>query len=328
MTLIDRRSLIKVAATAGFAAACGTSSKPAASDAQNEAQKPPQSGPKARDPKKIGIQFSGLFACAYSARVREVRMAMPKVNDHTAFAAVDLRNVEVTDGASADPTMVIAGPDGQEIGLWQINPGGQQMEFPDAATTEPIKPAATSKDGPCPGNDPEKWKSIAWLADIGKIQGKPSEKFEPGAYLLLKYGIFGGMMPSHLDYDQKFIVRDDKDEPVLNADKQNIIDQPLANGIFYQVDIKGNSASLNLQKGTTIVVKGETGNPFQVFISNLPHQFVKKGDPVLKRLQHFEHLYGMFFSSFDKRYPGVDGRCGVQRNIRPIYCPPGIVFLA
>src|SRR5262249_39811962 len=184
---------------------------------------------------------------------------------HSAYLAVDLNYV--IPGDQFD--LVAPGPGGQHFGMWKVKgTGAISLQNVSGATIEPTKAMDTSQ---CPGNDPAKWESISWVADLGKMQGQTVavHRDKGRAYLELTQGTFGAVMPSDAGArGQKFVIVDQNDQDVLNGGNQ-IIDQPLAAAVFYRAKVLGDYAMVTMPNGTVIKIKGVSTGGLQVLFSHL-----------------------------------------------------------
>ena len=326
MTRIDRRSLLKMGMAAGLAA-CGGSGSSAA--AQSKAATP---RPQARGTANFGLQFTGLFLCAYSPTKKRAILAVPQVQGHTQYLAADLLYVDPT---SDTFDSVVAGPGGQQFGVWKVkNKGEITLSSVTGATIAPTAAADVTK---CPPSTAAAWRSVSWLADVSKVQGAPKTLDETrlGTFVKVTNGVFGAVMPSNpRARGNKFVVVDEQDQDVTNSGVQ-LIDQPLANAIFYQGVMTENIATVSLPNGPKIHLTGMASPGTQAYFSNLPDKFPSGQGK--RRIEHFEHFYTLLAGNAKKQYPGVGNPCdgtakpaarraqdGV-RNIEPIFCPPGYV---
>jgi hypothetical protein len=345
MTLIDRRSLIKVGATAGFAMACGGTSKQEAAQTTTSAPPSPPAAQASGASNEFGMQFSGLFLFAFKASDNRLRVVMPVAEDsHTRYVAVDLQYVELLEDETAKFDFAVGGPDGQHLGVWKLT-GNGDITLTGVSGTD-LSHTGKEEVTKCPENE-TKWRSISWAADLSQIHGMPvkpdDEAIKKTTVLTLTSGLFGSMMPHDPDLQiQRFVVVDADGKDVLNAEGNHFINQPLASGIFYRATTTG-TAVLTLPGGAVIRIKGGGRGVNQVFFSHLP-KTMKKLKEVPRPLKHFDH-YRHLIKPSKAVYPGIGLNCGVTpqpvtretaalmrlsnfRDIEPIYCPPAIVFEA
>ena len=347
MTLIDRRSLIKVGATAGFAMACGGTSKQEAAQTTTSAPPSPPAAKESRSSNEFGMQFSGLFLFAFKRSEHQLRVVMPVAEGtHARYVAVDLRYLELSEDEKENEKskfdFAVAGPDGQHLGVWKLN-GTGSMSLSGVSGTD-LSHTDREDVTKCPDNE-TKWRSISWAADLSKIHGMPvkpdDEAIKNTTVLTLTHGLFGAMMPHDPDLQiQRFVVVTAAGKDVLNAEGKHFINQPLASGIFYRATTTG-IALLTLPGNVVIRIKGGGRGVNQVFVSHLP-QTMKKLKEVPRPLKHFDH-YRQLIKPSKPVYPGIGLNCDVtpqpvtretaalmrmafDRDIEPIYCPPAIVF--